>query len=257
MPELVFLGTGTSQGVPLIACPCAVCQSADTRDKRLRSSVWIHSEQTSVVIDTGPDFRYQMLRAQVKQLDAIVFTHGHKDHTAGFDDIRAFNYLQRKDMDVYCDRLVEQLLHKDFNYVFEKVKYPGVPQAHLHLIDDQPFEIGDLPFQPVKVWHLHMPVLGFRIGNLCYITDANRIEDAEKEKIKGCKTLVLNALRKEKHVSHFNLEEAMDLARELEAEQCYLTHISHQLGTHEVISKELPEGIALAYDGLRVPFSLV
>lgn len=209
-----------------------------------------------MVIDTGPDFRYQMLRAQVNKLDAVVFTHGHKDHTAGFDDIRAFNYIQRKDMDVYCDRLVEQLLHKDFNYVFEKVKYPGVPQAHLHLIDKDPFDIGDLRFQPIQVWHLHMPVFGFRVGDLCYITDANRIDDDEMEKIRGCKTLVLNALRKEKHVSHFNLEEAISLAHELKVEQCYLTHISHQLGTHEAISKELPEGIFLAYDGLPLSFSL-
>lgn len=252
MVKITFLGTGTSQGVPIIACQCAVCTSEDSRDKRLRSSVFVEMNGLNLVVDTGPDFRQQMLRAGVRKLDAILFTHGHKDHTAGFDDIRAFNYISKKDMEVYCDLRVEKILQKDFDYVFEKVTYPGVPKANLHIIDEKPFEIEGQQIVPVQVWHMKLPVLGFRFEDFCYITDANRIDEAEKEKIRGSKVLVLNALRHEKHVSHFNLEEAIALAKELEVEQCYLTHISHQLGRHEEVAESLPDGISLAYDGLEI-----
>jgi len=249
---VTFLGTGTSQGVPIIGCTCKVCQSSNVRDKRLRSSIHIQTDRTSVVIDSGPDFRQQMLREQINRLDAIVFTHGHKDHTAGFDDIRAFNYIQKKDMEVYCDERVDSVLRKDYDYVFAAQKYPGVPQANLNIIENESFRVNDLLFEPIETLHYKLPVFGFRIGDFTYITDANYISEAEKEKIKGSKTLVLNALRKEKHISHFTLEEAIELAQEIGADKTYFTHISHQLGLHERVSKELPDGIELAYDGLKI-----
>ena len=250
--RVTFLGTGTSSGVPMIACDCPVCLSSDPQDNRLRSSVMIESDTTRFVIDTTPDFRYQMLRLKVRQLDAVLFTHPHKDHIAGLDDIRAFNFFTQAPMDLYANYLTEEALRRDFYYAFSDTKYPGVPELNLHAIDQNPFMIGDIPIVPIEVWHLKMPVLGFRIGNFSYITDANRIEEDEKEKIRGSSVLVLNALRKEKHISHFNLQEAIDLVRELAVPKAYFTHISHQLGLHETINRELPEGIELAYDGLTL-----
>lgn len=250
--RFTFLGTGTSSGVPMIACECPVCQSADPRDNRLRSSVMVESGTTRFVIDTTPDFRYQMLRKKVSQLDAILFTHPHKDHIAGLDDVRAFNFFSQKPMDIYANYLTEEALRRDFYYAFSDTRYPGVPELNLHAIDNNPFMIGEIPVIPIEVWHLKMPVLGFRIGNFTYITDANRIENDEKEKIRGSEILVLNALRKEKHISHFNLKEAVELVRELGVPRAYFTHISHQLGLHALINKELPAGIELAYDGLTV-----
>ncbi len=250
--RVTFLGTGTSSGVPMIACDCAVCLSCDPQDNRLRSSVMIESDTTRFVIDTTPDFRYQMLRLKVRHLDAVLFTHPHKDHIAGLDDIRAFNFFTQAPMDLYANYLTEEALRRDFYYAFSDTKYPGVPELNLHSIDQNPFMIGDIPIVPIEVWHLKMPVLGFRIGNFTYITDANRIEDDEKVKIRGSSVLVLNALRKEKHISHFNLQEAIDLVRELGVPKAYFTHISHQLGLHETINRELPEGIELAYDGLTI-----
>jgi len=247
-----FLGTGTSTGVPMIGCPCEVCHSADPKDKRLRSSVMIRTDKTTVVVDSTPDFRYQMLRSEVNTLDAIVFTHPHKDHIAGLDDVRAYNFFMRTPMNVYANALTEEALKREFGYAFSDKKYPGVPDIHLHSIDDQSFQVRELTFIPILVWHHKMPVYGYRVGNFSYITDANRIDDAEKEKIRGSKVLVLNALRKESHISHFTLSEAIALSRELEAEQTYFTHISHQLGLHAEISRELPPGIALAYDGLTI-----
>lgn len=250
--KITFLGTGTSQGVPLIGCTCVVCNSSNEQDKRLRSSIHIQSETTSIVIDSGPDFRQQMLRAQINSLDAIVFTHGHKDHTAGFDDIRAYNYIQQKDMEVYCDKHVEAVLKKDFDYVFADLKYPGVPKANLHRIDRNGFSIGDLHLLPIDLLHYKLPVYGFRVGDFTYITDANYISETEKEKIKGTKVLVLNALRKEPHISHFTLDEAVALAEEIGADQTYFTHISHQLGLHTDINQSLEPKISLAYDGLTI-----
>jgi len=250
--RVTFLGTGTSSGVPMIACDCPVCLSGDPQDNRLRSSVMIESDTTRFVIDTTPDFRYQMLRLNVRHLDAVLFTHPHKDHIAGLDDIRAFNFFTQAPMDLYANYLTEEALRRDFYYAFSDTKYPGVPELNLHSIDQNPFLIGDIPIVPIEVWHLKMPVLGFRIGNFTYITDANRIEADEKEKIRGSSVLVLNALRKEKHISHFNLQEAIDLVRELDVPKAYFTHISHQLGLHETINQELPEGIELAYDGLTL-----
>ncbi|MDE3235164.1 MAG: MBL fold metallo-hydrolase [Bacteroidota bacterium] len=236
----------------MIACDCNVCTSPDTKDQRLRSSVLIQSATTHLVIDTTPDFRYQMLRINNKKLDAILFTHPHKDHIAGMDDIRAYNFFQQRPMDVYANPLTVEALMREFYYVFGDKKYPGVPQIHLHTIDESPFLIGDIPVVPIAVWHMRMKVFGYRIRNFTYITDANRIEDTEKEKIKGSEILVLNALRKEPHVSHFTLDEAVALANELEIPQVYFTHISHQLGRHEEINAILPQHIRLAYDGLQL-----
>lgn len=250
--RVTFLGTGTSTGVPMIACPCAVCHSADPRDKRLRSSILLQTEETTIVIDTTPDFRYQMLRIGLTSLNAVVFTHPHKDHIAGLDDVRAFNFFMREPMHVYANAMTEETLKREFGYAFADKRYPGVPEIILHTIDDRPFTVRELTFTPILVWHYKMPVYGFRIGDFTYITDANRIEDAEREKIRGSKVLVLNALRRESHISHFTLLEAIALADELGVEQAYFTHISHQLGLHEEVSRELPPGRALAYDGLRI-----
>jgi len=229
-----------------------VCTSTDVHDKRLRSSILVQSAATSLVVDTTPDFRYQMLRTGTRHLDAVLFTHPHKDHMAGLDDIRAFNFTTKKAMDIYANSLTEEAVRRDFHYAFTDTKYPGVPELNLVTIDESPFVIGDIPVQPIQVMHHKMPVYGFRFGDFTYITDANRIEDVEKEKIKGSKVLVLNALRRESHVSHFTLEEAVAMAIELEVPEVFFTHISHQLGKHEDINRELPPHIRLAYDGLKI-----
>lgn len=249
---VTFLGTGTSQGVPVIACHCPICTSADPRDQRLRSSIMLSHNDRNVVIDTGPDFRQQMLRARVQRLDGVVFTHEHKDHIAGLDDIRAFNYFQREKMNVYCTEAVEIALKREFAYAFSDFKYPGIPEIELNRIDNAPFDVAGMHLSPIEVIHMKMPVFGYRIGDFTYITDANYISESEKEKIKGCKILVLNALRREKHPSHYTLDEALALVEELQPEQTYFTHISHQLGLHEEVSKELPDNVHLAYDGLTI-----
>lgn len=236
----------------MIACDCEVCTSTDKKDNRLRSSIMVKSETTTLVVDTTPDFRYQMLRAKVKELDAVIYTHPHKDHIAGLDDIRAFNFFNHKAIDVYANEMTQKALKNEFYYVFAEHKYPGIPDINLHNIPAALFYIGDIPIQPVKVWHLHMPVLGFRFGKFTYITDANRIEEEEKEKIKGSEVLVLNALRHKKHISHFTLPEAIELSDELQIPQTYFTHISHQLGKHADVSATLPPGKAIAYDGLEL-----
>lgn len=246
------MGTGTSSGIPMIACGCEVCTSIDKNDNRLRSSIMVQSETTTLVVDTTPDFRYQMLRENVKKLDAVIYTHPHKDHIAGLDDIRAFNYFNQKAMDVYANEMTQKALKNEFHYVFAEHKYPGLPDVNLLGIPDDAFYIGDIPVQPVKVWHLHMPVLGFRFGNFTYITDANRIDEEEKEKIKGSEILVLNALRHKKHISHFTLPEAIELADELQVPQAYFTHISHQLGRHGDVSATLPAGRSIAFDRQQI-----
>jgi phosphoribosyl 1,2-cyclic phosphate phosphodiesterase len=250
--NITFLGTGTSSGVPMIGCDCEVCTSSDKKDKRLRSSILVQSAKTTLVVDAGPDFRYQMLRQQVKKLDAIIFTHPHKDHIAGLDDVRAFNFLTKKPMDIYADSLTEEALRRDFYYAFSDTRYPGIPELDLHTITLEPFMVGDIPVIPILVWHMKMPVMGYRFGRFTYITDANRIDGQEREKIKGSDILVLNALRKQKHISHFTLAEAIDLVQEVAVPTAYFTHISHQLGRHAEIEAELPDGIHLSYDGLRL-----
>jgi len=250
--NITFLGTGTSTGIPMIACPCEVCSSADAKDKRLRTSILVQSEETTFVVDTTPDFRQQMLRINNKKLDAVLFTHPHKDHTAGLDDVRAYNFFSHKAMDVYANSLTEEALKREFAYVFSDKRYPGIPELNLITIDETPFFIGDIKIIPVQVWHYKMPVYAFRFGNFTYITDANRIDENEKEKIRGSEILVVNALRKEDHISHFNLQQAIDLVEELKITRAYFTHISHQLGKHVEINALLPSGIELAYDGLHV-----
>lgn len=236
----------------MIACECEVCTSADPKDNRLRSSILVQSPKTTLVVDTTPDFRYQMLRAKVKKLDAVLFTHSHKDHIAGLDDIRAFNFFQQQSMEVYANEMTMKELRREFQYAFTEDKYPGVPDINLFTITTEPFVIGDIPVTPVVVWHLHMRVFGFRFGKFCYITDANKIDETEKKKICGSDVLVLNALRKEKHISHFNLEEAVQTVEELKIPNAYFTHISHQLGKHADVESELPAGMHLAYDGLEL-----
>jgi phosphoribosyl 1,2-cyclic phosphate phosphodiesterase len=250
--KITFLGTGTSTGVPMVACDCEVCTSINARDTRLRSSILVESASTSFVIDTTPDFRYQMLRANVKKLDAVLFTHSHKDHIAGLDDVKAFSFFSGKAMQVYANEATQSALKREFMYVFAEQKYPGIPEIDLHTIDNLPFQIGDIPIVPILVWHFKMPVLGFRIGKFTYITDANKIDDTEKEKIKGSEIMVVNALRKAAHISHFTLDQAITLAEELEIPQAYFTHISHQLGLYEEVSEQLPKNMQLAYDGLQL-----
>ena len=250
--NITFLGSGTSSGVPMIACECEVCTSPDKKDNRLRSSILVESAKTKIVIDTTPDFRYQMLRQKVKQLDAVLFTHPHKDHIAGLDDVRAFNFFQSAPMQVFANSMTIDALIREFAYAFADKKYPGVPNLELNTINLDNFLIGDLPIIPIEVWHMKMPVYGFRFGNFTYITDANRIDDEEMEKIRGSEILVVNALRKEKHISHYTLNEAIALVQELNIPHAYFTHISHQLGRHQDIEKQLPQGMHLAYDGLSI-----
>ncbi|OUC15838.1 MAG: MBL fold metallo-hydrolase, partial [Alkalinema sp. CACIAM 70d] len=245
-------GTGTSQGIPVIGCGCAVCQSTDHRDKRLRVSVLIELEDTTIVIDSGPDFRYQMLRAGVKDMDAILYTHEHKDHVAGLDDIRPFNYILHKHIDIYATERVQEALRREFSYIFSDVKYHGLPLVNLFTIDNQPFHVGHINITPIEVMHYKLPILGYRLNDFTYITDAKTISDESLEKIKGSKYLVINALQKEQHISHFTLEEAIAFAEKAGAEMTYFTHMSHNLGKHADIEKELPSNIRLAYDGLAL-----
>lgn len=249
---VTFLGTGTSQGVPMIGCSCDVCTSGDPRDKRLRTAVWIQAGDASMVIDTGPDFRYQALRAQIPRLDAILYTHGHKDHTAGMDDIRAYNYWQKEAIDIFASEETQEVLRREFQYVFSGPRYPGIPEVNVHTIDTEPFTVRGVDILPVKVLHYRMEVLGFRIGDFTYITDANYLPESAWQQIKGSRVLVLNALRHEKHISHFTLAEALEIIDEVKPERAYLTHISHQLGRHEEISRMLPPHVFLATDGLRL-----
>ena len=250
--KITFLGTGTSQGIPVIGCKCVVCQSADKKDQRLRVSVWVKTADKSIVIDSGPDFRYQMLRAGVDDLDAILYTHEHKDHVAGLDDIRPYNYILKKRIDIYATERVQEALKREFQYIFADTKYHGLPQIDLHTITNEPFAIGENTIVPFEVMHYKLPILGYRIGDFTYITDAKTISEASLEKIKGTKVLVLNALQKEDHITHLTFSEAIELANKVGAEMTYFTHISHNLGLHAEVSKELPAHIKLAYDGLTI-----
>ncbi len=249
--KITMLGTGTSQGVPVIACDCDVCSSDDIKDNRLRCSVMISYKGENFVIDSGPDFRQQMLRENVQTLSGIIFTHEHKDHVAGMDDVRAFNFKEKKDMEVYCTPQVFDALKREFSYVFADFKYPGIPKVNVNLLENKPFQMkSGLEFLPIQVMHYKLPVFGYRVGDFTYITDAKTITESEKQKVKGSKILVVNALRKEEHLSHFNLDEALEFIEEVNPEKAYLTHISHLFGRHEEIEEMLPENVHVAYDGL-------
>jgi phosphoribosyl 1,2-cyclic phosphate phosphodiesterase len=250
--KITFLGTGTSQGVPVIACECKTCLSEDQHDKRLRTSLLLETNDTTLLFDAGPDFRQQMLREHVMKLDSIILTHEHKDHISGMDDVRAFNYKSQDAIDIYSEERVQKAIQTEYSYVFSDIQYPGIPKMRLNLITERPFEIKDVKIIPIRVFHYKLPVFGFRIGNFAYITDANYIPEESKEKLFGVKYLVINALRKEKHISHFSLREAIDFIREISPKKAFITHISHQMGYHEEVSKELPSEIMLAYDGLSV-----
>jgi len=250
--KLTFLGTGTSQGVPVIACPCPVCQSDQEHDKRLRASAFIEVNGVNILIDAGPDFRQQMLRAGVKHIDGILLTHEHKDHIGGLDDVRAFNFVNRMPMDIYAEERVQDALKQEYAYVFAENRYPGVPEMNLFDVDGYPFEIKGVKVIPIRCFHYKMPIYGYRIGDLTYITDANFISEEEKEKIVGSKYIVINALRKQKHISHFTLGEALKLVEEFSPRKAFITHVSHQMGFHADIQAELPRNVAMAYDGLVV-----
>lgn len=250
-----ILGSGTSQGIPMIACDCDVCQSTDPRDRRLRSSILLELNGLNYCIDAGPDFRYQLLREKVKHLEGILFTHEHKDHVAGLDDVRAFNYFSQKPMNIYCSKNVETALHREFHYVFNEENYPGIPKINLIPIDKNPFNLDGIEVIPIEVMHYKLPVLGFRIGSFAYITDAKTVAEEEKNKLKNVDILIINALHKFPHISHFNLEEALAFIDEIKPKKAYLTHISHLFGKHEEILKELPKHVSLLYDGLSFEFS--
>lgn len=250
--RITFLGTGTSQGVPVIGCRCPVCTSLDFRDKRLRTSIHLDIDGKSIVVDTGPDFRQQMLRENIARLDAILFTHAHRDHTAGLDDVRAYNFLQQMDMPVYATRPTLEQLRVEYAYAFQPNAYPGLPRITLNEIDESAFSVNGTAILPLPVMHLKLPVLGFRFGNFSYITDANHISEPTLERLKGTDILVLNALQREQHVSHFNLEEALQMIEIISPRKTYLTHISHRLGVHATIERELPANVSLAFDGLQL-----
>jgi phosphoribosyl 1,2-cyclic phosphate phosphodiesterase len=249
--KITLLGTGTSQGVPVIGCTCEVCRSVDYRDNRLRVSVHLQVNGKSFIIDSGPDFRQQVLRERIRSLDALIFTHEHKDHTAGLDDIRAYNFSQHKDMPLYGEERVLEQLKREFAYIFSGVQYPGIPRVQLNPVTEEPFEIEGVAFIPIRVKHYKLPVLGFRVGDFSYITDANAISDEELDKVRGSKVVVLGALRKEPHISHFSLQEAVDVLTEIRPEKAYITHISHLMGLHREVEQELPDFIRLGYDGLQ------
>lgn len=251
--EITILGSGTSQGVPMIGCECAVCISTNPKDKRLRSSIMISHSGKNYVIDTGPDFRQQMLRENVKALEAVIFTHEHKDHVAGLDDVRAFNFISKKDMPIYCSEQVEKALRNEFHYVFSGNSYPGIPRLEINRISkESDFTIKDVSFTPIEVLHYKMPVLGFRIDKFAYITDAKTISEQELKKLKGVEVLIVNALRREVHISHFNLEEALGFINEVAPKKAYLTHISHLFGRHDSIELELPYHVSVVYDGMKI-----
>lgn len=255
--KITILGSGTSQGVPIIACDCDVCHSEDSKDKRLRCSIMITDNEQNFVIDTGPDFRQQMLRQNVKTLRAIIFTHEHKDHLAGMDDVRAFNYREQRDMEVFCSEHVETAIRREFHYIFSENKYPGIPSINIHRVKNEPFQLPDGPtLTPIEVMHYKMPVFGYRIGDFTYITDAKTISESETEKVKGTKILIVNALHRSEHISHFNLKEALDFIDIVKPERAYLTHISHLFGQHKEIEASLPDNVFVAYDGMEIHIDL-
>jgi phosphoribosyl 1,2-cyclic phosphate phosphodiesterase len=252
--KVTFLGTGTSQGIPVIACNCPVCKSQNPKDNRTRTSIMISIGDKNIVIDTGPDFRFQMLRERVQTLDAVLFTHEHKDHISGLDDVRAFNYASQLPMNIFTTEAVFKALQREFHYVFDGTNYPGIPQVSVNFFKDEPFYVLDEEIIPIEVMHYKLPVTAFRIRNFTYITDANFIDEKNLEKIRGTEILVINALRLETHISHFTLEEALQLIDRIKPKKAYLIHMSHLLGFHDEVSQKLPEHVELAWDGLQIEF---
>jgi phosphoribosyl 1,2-cyclic phosphate phosphodiesterase len=252
--KVYFLGTGTSQGIPVIGSNHSVCKSTDSKDKRLRVSVWVTWENNSLVIDCGPDFRQQMLVSGCEKLDAILFTHEHADHTAGLDDIRPFFFMQRNPIPVYAHQRVIENLTKRFDYIFEtENKYPGAPSVTTFEVKNNiPFTIGNKSIIPININHGSVQVFGYRIGDFTYLTDVKSIDESEIDKIKGTKVLVINALREEEHHSHFSLQDALNFIHLIQPEKAFLTHISHLLGFHEEVQKKLPDNVFLAYDNLEI-----
>lgn len=250
--KITFLGTGTSQGVPVIACKCETCKSEDPKDKRLRCSLVMNINNKNIIFDCGPDFRYQILRAQIENISAIIFTHSHKDHTAGLDDVRAFNWINKKPVNIYAEKNVQESLKMEFAYIFSKDKYPGIPKLNIHTIHNEVFNIDEIEITPIRGLHYKLPVLGYRVNDVTYITDFNFIDEKEKEKLKGCKILIINALRKEKHISHFTLNEALQIIEDVKPEKAYITHVSHQMGKYDDIQDNLPSNVEFAYDELSI-----
>ncbi len=251
--KITVLGSGTSQGVPVIACDCAVCHSTDQKDQRFRASIMISYNKENFVIDSGPDFRQQMLAYNVKSLRAIIYTHEHKDHVAGMDDVRAFNYKEQRDMELFCTEAVEEALKREFHYVFSGARYPGIPTVNINRIENSSFRLPNGPIlTPIEVMHYKMPVFGFRLDDFTYITDAKTISAKEKEKVKGTKILIVNALHRSEHLSHFNLEEALAFIAEINPQRAYLTHVSHMFGKHQEIEASLPPNVFVAYDGMTI-----
>lgn len=250
--KLTFLGTGTSQGVPMIGCDCPVCRSNDPHDKRLRSSVLVEYEGLTILVDAGPDFRQQMLRENVRHLDAILLTHNHKDHTGGLDDIRAFNYLEKEAAHIYCEKYVEDALRMEYSYAFAENRYPGAPEWDVHIIDENPFQIKGVEIVPIRGRHFKLPVLGYRFGKIAYCTDMNHIAEEEFAKLQGLEHFVINCVRRGRHISHYSLEEALAVAKRVGAKHTWITHLSHQLPCHAELAAELPDGIQPAYDGLSI-----
>jgi phosphoribosyl 1,2-cyclic phosphate phosphodiesterase len=250
--EITFLGTGTSQGVPVIGCNCVVCRSDDPRDQRLRSSVMVKTEGRHLLIDAGPDLRQQLLNNPFPSLDGVLITHGHKDHIGGMDDLRAYNYLQAKPVDIYATENTLRAIRREYHYAFGKNPYPGIPRFALNTISPGTFSVNGVKVTAISVLHMRMHVMAFRIGDFTYITDCNEIPSQSMKSILGSRILVINALRREKHVSHFKLSEALEVIREIQPEQAFITHISHMMGTHAETSAILPKGVFPAYDGLTL-----
>lgn len=249
--KITFLGTGTSQGIPVITCECDVCTSVNEKDNRLRCSLWVEVEGQSIIIDAGPDFRQQMLRAKVPDIDAILITHEHKDHIAGLDDVRAYNFKHKKSINIHSTKRVQEALRREYAYVFSENKYPGLPKMELVDLDGD-FEVNGVAIVPIEYLHYLLPVTGFRIKDMVYLTDIKTIEDSELQKLKGCKTLIVSALRKTEHLSHLSLPEALALIKKIGPDQAYLTHLSHKMGCHDEVSKELPANVTIAHDGMEL-----
>lgn len=249
--KITVLGTGTSFGVPVIGCECEICTSVNPRDKRLRTSIKIESETTAIVVDTGPDFRQQMLASKTKKLDAVVFTHEHKDHIAGLDDIRAFNWIMKKPMEIYAEDRVQEAIKRELPYVFEATPYPGTPKLNLHAIGEEPMCIGDITIVPIRMYHYQLPVYGFRINDFAYLTDFKTMPDESLQKLEGIKYMLIEALQHKQHISHLSLPEALEYIEKLQPEKAWLTHINHTLGLHDRLNKTLPARVKLAFDGLN------